>query len=74
MRMRIDEQKNVESIVQFCRYMDERKPALKTQYQQLLAQDLSRQQWDGCFQRNVLTVLEQGYDEAFAHLKTLAVR
>lgn len=65
------EQKNAGSIAQFYRYMDECKPALKAQYQQLLAQDLSRQQWDGCFQRNVLTVLEQAYDGALAHLKTL---
>ena len=44
---------------------------LKKQYEQLLAQDLSRQQWDGCFQRNVLTVLEQFYDEALSRLQTL---
>jgi hypothetical protein len=63
---------NADSIAQFYRYIAERKSALKTQYQQLLAQDLSRQQWDGCFQRNVLAVLEQAYDEAFVHLKTLS--
>lgn len=63
---------NADSITQFYRHIAERKPALKTQYQQLLAQDLSRQQWDGCFQRNVLAVLEQAYDEAFVHLKTLS--
>lgn len=69
--MTTNEQKNADSIAQFYRYMDECKPALKAQYQQLLAQDLSRQQWDGCFQRNVLIVLERAYDQAFAHLKTL---
>ncbi|MCK9637537.1 MAG: amine oxidase [Methylobacter tundripaludum] len=62
---------NADSIAQFCRYIDDCKPALKAQYQQLLAQDLSRQQWDGCFQRNVSAVLAQAYDEALAHLKTL---
>lgn len=62
---------NADSIAQFCRYIAGRKPALQKQYQQLLAQDLSRQQWDGCFQRNVLIVLEQAYDEALAHLETL---
>ncbi|MGR9014708.1 MAG: amine oxidase [Gammaproteobacteria bacterium] len=67
----IDEQKNADSIAQFYRYIDEGKPALKNQYRQLLAQDLSRQQWDGCFQRNVLAVLEQTYDQAFSRLKTL---
>ncbi len=44
---------------------------LKKQYDQLLAKDLSRQQWDGCFQRNVLTVLEQTYDQALVELQAL---
>jgi hypothetical protein len=69
--MKTNDQKNADSIAQFCRYITERKPVLKKHYEQLLAQDLSRQQWDGCFQRNVLTVLEQVYDEALAYLKTL---
>jgi hypothetical protein len=63
--------KNADGIAQFNRYITERKPVLKKQYEQLLAQDLSRQQWDGCFQRNVLIVLEQVYDEALAFVKTL---
>ncbi len=66
-----NERNNADSIAQFCRYIAERKPVLKKQYEQLLAQDLSRQQWDGCFQRNVLIVLEQAYDEAPAFVKTL---
>jgi hypothetical protein len=69
--MMTNDQKNADSIAQFCRYITERKPVLKKHYEQLLAQDLSRQQWDGCFQRNVLSVLEQVYDEALAYLKTL---
>jgi len=64
-------QNNADSIVQFRRYIAERKPVLKKHYEQLLAEDLSRQQWDGCFQRNVLAVLEQAYDEAFVYLQTL---
>lgn len=58
------EKQNADSIAQFSRYVDRLKPALKTQYQQLLAQDLSKQQWDGCFQRNVLAVLELAYGQA----------
>ena len=69
--MMTNDHKNADSIAQFCRYITERKPVLKKHYEQLLAQDLSRQQWDGCFQRNVLSVLEQVYDEALAYLKTL---
>lgn len=66
-----NERNNADSIRQFCRYIAEQKPVLKNQYEQLLAQDLSRQQWDGCFQRNVLAVLEQAYDEALAFVQTL---
>ncbi len=69
--MMTNDQKNADSIAQFCRYIAGQKPVLKKQYEQLLAQDLSRQQWDGCFQRNVLTVLEQFYDEALSRLQTL---
>ncbi|WP_415880642.1 amine oxidase [Methylomonas sp. TEB] len=44
---------------------------MKKQYDQLLAHDLSHQQWDGCFQRNILIVLEKTYQDALAQLKTL---
>ncbi|MGZ5027529.1 MAG: hypothetical protein ACXWE9_09065 [Methylobacter sp.] len=37
----------------------------------MLAQDLSRQQWDGCFPRNVLAVLEYSYNDALAFVQTL---
>jgi hypothetical protein len=63
---------NTDGIAQFHRYVAAQKPMLKKQYGTLLAQDLSRQQWDGCFQRNVLIVLEQTYSEALAELKTLS--
>jgi monoamine oxidase len=69
--MMTNDQINADSIAQFCRYIRERKPMIKKHYEKLLAQDLSRQQWDGCFQRNVLSVLEQVYDEALVYLKTL---
>jgi monoamine oxidase len=67
----VNEHNNTDSITQFCRHIAKQKPILKKQYEQLLAQDLSRQQWDGCFQRNVLIVLEQTYDEALEFVKTL---
>jgi hypothetical protein len=70
--MKIDAQKNSESIAQFCGYVNEGKPGLRSRYEQLLAHDLSRQQWNGCFQRNVLIVLDQAYEEAFVYLQTLS--
>lgn len=66
-----NERNNADSIAQFCRYIAEQKPLLKKHYGHLLAQDLSRQQWDGCFQRNVSAVLEHTYNDALAFVQTL---
>ena len=68
--MTID-QKNSDSIAQLKQYIDLRKPVLKKHYEHLLAQDLSQQQWEGCFQRNVLIVLQQFYDDGLVYVKTL---
>ena len=64
-------QRNDDNLDEFIRYITERKPALRQQYKKLLAYDLSRQQWQGCFQRNVLAVLEQFYDDALRRLESL---
>jgi len=69
--MMTNKQKNTDRLTQFSQYVAEQKTVLKKQYEQLLAQDLSRQQWDGCFQRNVLTVLEQAYGDALVQLQML---
>jgi monoamine oxidase len=69
--MMTNKQKNADRLAQFSQYVAEQKTVLKKQYEQLLAQDLSRQQWDGCFQRTVLTVLEQAYDDALVQLQML---
>lgn len=69
--MMINNRKNADSLALFSQYIAEQKAVLEKQYQQALAQDLSRQQWDGCFQRNVLAVLEQAYDDALAQLQEL---
>ena len=63
--------KNNEIIAQLKLQVCEQKSVLKKHYEQLLAQDLSQQQWEGCFQRNVLIVLQQFYDDELVHLKTL---
>jgi len=69
--MMTNKQKDADCLAQFSQYVVEQKDVLKKQYEQLLAQDLSRQQWDGCFQRNVLAVLEQVYDDALVQLQML---
>ena len=65
------EQDNTDFIAELKQTIVERKPALKKHYERLLAQDLSQQQWDGCFQRNILIALEQFYAEALAQVKSL---
>jgi monoamine oxidase len=62
---------NTTQIDEFSAYLAERKTALKQQYQKRLAEDLSRQQWQDCFQRNVLAVLEPFYDDALRQIQSL---
>ncbi len=62
---------NTDALGEFERYITEYKPALKQHYQKLLAEDLSRQQWQGCFQRNVSAVLEKFYDDTLHQLHSL---
>jgi hypothetical protein len=69
--MTID-QKNADSIVQLKHYITDQKPVLKKHYEHLLTRDLSQQQWEGCFQRNVVIVLQQFYDDALVYVKTLS--
>lgn len=63
---------NTDYINDFSRYITDRKPALKQQYEKLLAADLSRQQWQSCFQRNVLAVLEAFYEDALHKLQSIS--
>lgn len=65
------EQRNDVSLAQFRDYLNQRKSAMKSTYLQRLSADLSRQQWDGCFQRNVVGVLAETYLAALAYLKSL---
>lgn len=62
---------NSQSLKQFQDYLDQHKSRMKTDYQQRLALDLSKQQWDGCFQRNVLAVLADTYTQALNCLHSL---
>lgn len=64
-------QRNTQQLEQFGRYIAERKPLLKLQYEKILAYDLSRQQWQECFQRNVSAALGSFYDDALLQLKSL---
>ena len=62
---------NRRPLAAFERYIAECGPVLKQRYDQRLAGDLSRQQWLDCFQRNVVAVMAEFYDDAFAQLRLL---
>ncbi|QWF70469.1 amine oxidase [Methylomonas paludis] len=62
---------NNAALAGFNDYLAKAKLSMKHQYQQQLAADLSSQQWQNCFQRNVLLVLAQSYDQALAQLISL---
>jgi hypothetical protein len=66
------EQNNIESIAKLSQFIAQQKPLLKKHYESLLVQDLAQQQWDGCFQRNVLIALQQFYENTLTQIKTLA--
>ena len=65
------QQLNTYSLEKFARQVAVSKSVMKSEYQQRLTAELSRQQWDGCFQRNVLFVMEHAYDKALAQLMAL---
>jgi hypothetical protein len=66
------EQNNMNSITELNQFIAQQKPLLKKHYERLLVQDLTQRQWDGCFQRNVLIVVQQFYEEALTQIKTLS--
>ena len=62
---------NAAALAEFSRYIAQTKITMKNRYQQSLAADLARQQWQDCFQRNVLLVLEQTYGQTLDYLHNL---
>lgn len=65
------EQNNIDSIAELSQFIAEQKPLLKKHYEGLLVHDLTQRQWDGCFQRNVLIVVQQFYQDTLTQIKTL---
>ncbi len=67
----MDTQSNAKLLQDFACFIAEAKPVLQRQYQQHLAADLATQQWQGCFQRNLVAVLAAFYPQALQQLKSL---
>ena len=53
-------------------YVNGLMPMLKRQYDRSVNKDLSQQNWDGLFQRNVIHVLKQAYDEGLSLLQQMS--
>ncbi|WP_347987318.1 amine oxidase [Methylomonas sp. AM2-LC] len=62
------QQLNTHSLAKFSLTITAIKVTMKQQYIQRLSSDLSRQQWLGCFQRNVVSVIEHSYEQAMLEL------
>lgn len=62
---------NAESLAEFRRFLAGQKDTMKAHYHELLVGDLSQQNWDGLFERNVLEVMKKAYADAFRYLLTL---
>ena len=63
--------RNARHIDEFNCYIADRKSVIRQQYEKRLTEDLSRQQWQGCFQRNVVAALESFYDDALRRLHSI---
>jgi monoamine oxidase len=66
------EQNNIDSITELSQFIAQQKPLLRKQYERLLVQELSQRQWNGCFQRNVLIVVQRFYEDSLTQIKTLS--
>ena len=63
---------NAISLAEFDQYVTELKQIMKRQYDRSINKDLSRQQWQGLFKRNVISALKQVYEDALGRLIQLS--
>lgn len=57
----------------FSRYVMELKQTIKRQYDRNVNKDLSRQNWQDLFKRNVTAVLKQAYHDALLQLQSVSL-
>ena len=62
---------NTMSLADFSQFVEGLKPGIKRQYDRNINRDLSQQNWQGLFKRNIAMVLQQTYDESCSQLQKL---
>jgi hypothetical protein len=67
----MSENTNAASLASFDAFVSEMKRGIKRQYDRSVNKDLSQQNWQGLFQRNVTGVLQQCYADALKKLRQL---
>ena len=65
------ENSNATSLASFAAHVTELRRGIKRQYDRSVNKDLSQQNWQGLFQRNVTGVLRQCYSDALKRLEQL---
>ena len=68
----VSEKCTTTSLAGFAQYVTELKPIMKRQYERSVNRDLSRQNWQGLFKRNVTSVLKQAYEDSLVQLQSVS--
>jgi hypothetical protein len=63
---------NTTSLADFDQYVSELKQLVKRQYDRCINKDLSRQNWQDLFKRNITFVLKQAYEDSLTRLQQLS--
>jgi monoamine oxidase len=61
------------SLAFFGQYVAELKQSVKRQYDRSINKDLSRQNWQALFKRNVTSVLKQAYQDSLVQLQSVSI-
>lgn len=67
------EESDTTSLEIFFQYVTELKQGIKRQYDRNINKDLSRQNWQDLFKRNVTSVLQQAYNDSLVKLRAASL-
>lgn len=70
----MNEQSNQENLARFEQFVQELKRTMQRQYDRNINRDLSKQQWQDLFIRNVTASLRESYAESLAQLRQLSFK
>lgn len=70
----MNEQSNQENLARFEQFVQQLKRTMQRQYDRSINRDLSKQQWQDLFIRNVTASLREAYAESLAQLRQLSFK